>query len=81
MSTDQSGGTEDVKKGLLAFFERARAADPLRERADTYVDELHDQGVMGEEAARLLREGEIEKIEKHLGDEESIFWPPWRLIP
>ena len=78
MSTN---GGEDVKKGLLAFFERAREEDPLRNRADTYVDELHEQGVMGEEAARLLREGELEKIEKHLGGDESIFWPPWRLIP
>jgi hypothetical protein len=68
---------------LLMFFETLRDDGPAPVY-EAYIDKLEQEGVLGEEAADLLRRGNRHGIEQHLdaASEEGefsrvfIFWPP-----
>jgi hypothetical protein len=68
---------------LVTFFELLRDDGQIPVYA-AYIDKLEQDGVLGEEAADLLRAGNRFGIEQHLNaaasEEEPrfafIFWPP-----
>ena len=75
MTTD--GPSAEVGQQLQAFFDALREAGYQRAALEGFIAKLQADGTLGEEAARLLREGSTGEIEAHLeaaGQTEGYRW-------
>ena len=78
MSTD--GPSEEIGQQLQAFFDALRDVGYQRAALEGFIAKLEASGTLGEEAARLLREGSAEEIEAHLEAAGQTEGYRWRIV-
>lgn len=70
----------EVGQQLRAFFDALREAGYQRAALEGFIAKLERNGTLGEEAARLLREGSAEEIEAHLEAADPTEGYRWKIV-